>query len=130
MPVGPAERVRPDCQLGNLNDPALYRRDLRRGSASDRERPPVTGANGTLMAASHRGAGFPRAGAGKILPRPRRTVGGEKAGRPEPYKGARGREPPRGRFSGCSSPWCSSSLRIGANAPPFPGGSSVGRRGW
>jgi hypothetical protein len=44
-----------------------------------------------------RGAGFPRAGAGKILPRPRRTVGGEKAGRPEPYTGVRGREPPRGR---------------------------------
>ena len=31
--------------------------------------------------------GSPRAGAGKILPRPRRTVGGEKAGRPEPYTG-------------------------------------------
>ena len=35
-----------------------------------------------------------RASAGKILPRPRRTVGGEKAGRPEPYTGGRGREPP------------------------------------
>jgi hypothetical protein len=57
-------------------------------STTDRERPLVTGANGTLMART-RGAGFPRAGAGKILPRPRRTVGGEKAGRPEPYTGAR-----------------------------------------
>jgi hypothetical protein len=36
------------------------------------------------------GAGSPRAGAGKILPRPRRTVGGEKAGRPEPYTGGTG----------------------------------------
>jgi hypothetical protein len=34
-----------------------------------------------------------RAGAGKILPRPRRTVGGEKAGRPEPYKRGTGRQP-------------------------------------
>ena len=40
-----------------------------------------------------RGAGVPRAGAGKILPRPRRTVGGEKAGRPEPYTGVRGASP-------------------------------------
>ena len=84
--------------------------DLRVGvSASDRERPLVAGANCTLMAQT-RGAGFPRAGAGKILPRPRRTVGGEKAGRPEPYTGARGREPPRGPLSKCSSPWCSSSM--------------------
>ena len=37
--------------------------------------------------------GSPRAGAGKILPRPRRTVGGEKAGRPEPYTGVRGASP-------------------------------------
>ena len=41
-----------------------------------------------------RGAGFPRAGAGKILPRPRRTVGGEKAGRPEPYTGGTGARAP------------------------------------
>jgi hypothetical protein len=41
----------------------------------------------------YRGAGFPRAGAGKILPRPRRTVGGEKAGRPEPYTRGAGRQP-------------------------------------
>ena len=40
------------------------------------------------------GAGFPRAGAGKILPRPRRTVGGEKAGRPEPYTGGTGARAP------------------------------------
>ena len=41
-----------------------------------------------------RGAGFSRAGAGKILPRPRRTVGGEKAGRPEPYTGGTGARAP------------------------------------
>ena len=98
-------------------------------SGDDRGEPLVTGSNGPLMART-RGCGVPCAGAGKILPRPRRTVGGEKAGRPEPYKGARGREPPPGPLSKCSSPWCSTSLRIGANAPPFPGGSSVGRRGW
>jgi hypothetical protein len=40
------------------------------------------------------GCGVPCAGAGKILPRPRRTVGGEKAGRPEPYTGSTGREAP------------------------------------
>ena len=38
--------------------------------------------------------GSPRAGAGKILPRPRRTVGGEKAGRPEPYTGGTGARAP------------------------------------
>jgi hypothetical protein len=54
----------------------------------------LPGLTGTLMART-RGCGVPRAGAGKILPRPRRTVGGEKAGRPEPYKrGYGGREPP------------------------------------
>ena len=62
-------------------------------STIGRERPLVTGANGTLMART-RGAGFPRAGAGKILPRPRRTVGGEKAGRPEPYTGGTGARAP------------------------------------
>ena len=41
-------------------------------SVTDRGRPLVTSANGTLMARTQ-GAGFPRAGAGKILPRPRRT---------------------------------------------------------
>ena len=41
-----------------------------------------------------RGAGFPRAGAGEILSRPRRTVGGEKAGRPEPYTGGAGARAP------------------------------------
>jgi hypothetical protein len=89
-----------------------------------------------------RGAGVPRAGAGKILPRPRRTVGGEKAGRPEPYTGGRGREPPRGRFCGCWSPWRSSSaagwslmlLRVVADARPREtgaGGADAGgaRRG-
>ena len=55
---------------------------------------PYAGVNGPLMArATARGAGFPRAGAGKILPRPRRTVGAEKAGRPEPYAGVRGGSP-------------------------------------
>jgi len=39
--------------------------------------------------------GFLRAGAGKILPRPRRTVGGEEAGRPEPYKAGYGAAAPR-----------------------------------
>jgi hypothetical protein len=38
--------------------------------------------------------GSPRAGAGKIPPRPRRTVGGEKAGRPEPYTGGTGARAP------------------------------------
>ena len=47
-----------------------------------------------LMARQPWGAGFPRAGAGKILPRPRRTVGGEKAGRPEPYTGGTGARAP------------------------------------
>ena len=37
-------------------------------------------------------------------------------------RGARGREPPRERFSRSSSPWCSSSPGIGAYAPPFPWG--------
>ena len=46
------------------------------------------------MARQPWGAGFPRAGAGKILPRPRRTVGGEKAGRPEPYTGGTGARAP------------------------------------
>ena len=64
--------------------------------------------------------GSPRAGAGKILPRPRRTVGGEKAGRPEPYTGGTGREPPPGPLSKCSSSWCSSSLRIGAKCATLP----------
>jgi hypothetical protein len=69
--------------------------DLRVGvSASDRERPLVAGANCTLIARRSRGRGVPRAGAGKILPRPRRTVGGEKAGRPEPYKGGTGARAP------------------------------------
>jgi hypothetical protein len=36
--------------------------------SGDRGEPLVTGANGTLMARPP-GAGFPRAGAGKILPR-------------------------------------------------------------
>ena len=46
-----------------------------------------------------RGAGFPRAGAGKILPRPRRTVGGETAGPTSPYARGQGAEPPRRPFS-------------------------------
>ena len=69
--------------------------DLRVGvSASDRERPLVAGANCTLIARRSQGCGVPRAGAGKILPRPRRTVGGEKAGRPEPYTGGTGARAP------------------------------------
>jgi hypothetical protein len=75
----------------------------------DRGEPLVTGSNGTLMARP-RGAGSPRAGAGKILPRPRRTVGGEKAGRPEPYKGGTGARAPAWTFFKCSSSWCRSSL--------------------
>ena len=59
----------------------------------DRGEPLVTGSNGPLMART-RGCGVPRAGAGKILPRPRRTVGGEKAGRPEPYTGGTGARAP------------------------------------
>ena len=49
-------------------------------SRDDRGEPLVTGSNGPLMART-RGCGVPRAGVGKILPRPRRTSGGEKAGR-------------------------------------------------
>ena len=49
-------------------------------SVTDRGRPLVTSANGTLMARTQ-GAGFPRAGAGKILPRPRRTSGVKQRGR-------------------------------------------------
>jgi hypothetical protein len=60
-------------------------------SITDRERPLVTGANGTLMART-RGWGLPRAGAGKILPRPHRTVGVKKR-RPEPYTRGAGRQP-------------------------------------
>ena len=51
-----------------------------------------------------RGAGFPRAGAGKILPRPRRTVGGEEAGRPEPYKAGHGAAAPRDGSAGAGRP--------------------------
>ena len=64
-------------------------------SGDDRGEPLVTG--------SHRHANGPDSGVrgslavvqGRSCPRPRRTVGGEKAGRPEPYKrGYGGREPP------------------------------------
>jgi hypothetical protein len=40
------------------------------------------------------GAGFPRAGAGKILPRPRRTSGGETAGPTRPYAAGSGAAAP------------------------------------
>ena len=42
-----------------------------------------------------RGAGFSRAGAGKILPRPRRTVGGEKSGATGAIHGGYGGASPR-----------------------------------
>ena len=57
----------------------------------------------------------PRAGAGKILPRPRRTAGGEKAGRPEPYK----------RGTGARAPAWDGSVGAGR-----PGARRRRRRGW
>ena len=60
----------------------------------DRGEPLVTGSNGSANGPDSGVPGFPRAGAGKILPRPRRTVGGEKAGRPEPYTGGTGARAP------------------------------------
>jgi hypothetical protein len=69
------------------------------------------------------GCGVPRAGAGKILPRPRRTVGGEEAGH--------GASAPAWRFCGCWSPSCSPSsacwplvlLRVVADAWPREAGA-------
>jgi hypothetical protein len=81
----------------------------------------------TLMART-RGAGFPRAGARKILPRPRRTVGVKKRGDRSHTRGARGREPPLGPLSRCSSPWCSSSAALARTRHTSPGGSSSRRR--
>ena len=98
-------------------------------SGDDRGEPLVTGSNGPLMART-RGAGFPRAGAGKILPRPRRTVGGEKAGRPEPYTGGTGARAPA---------WTALQVLVALvlvvspyrrERATLPWGSSVGRRGW
>jgi hypothetical protein len=54
------------------------------------------------------GARFPR-WCRKILPRPRRTVGGEKAATGA-IQGGTGARAPRGRFSRCSSSWCRSPL--------------------
>ena len=65
--------------------------------------------------------GSPRAGAGKILPRPRRTVGVKKRGDRSHTRGARGREPPRGPFSKCSPPWCSSPLGYEPFVPRIAG---------
>ena len=74
--------------------------DLRVGvSASDREDPLVAGANCTLIARRSQGCGVLHAGAGKILPRPRRTVLGETAGRPEPYAAGCGAAAPGVRES-------------------------------
>ena len=64
---------------------------------SSREVPRITVRSSTQRARPERpveGAGFPRADAGKILPRPRRTVGGETAGRPEPYAAGYGAAAP------------------------------------
>jgi len=54
---------------------------------------------GALPSGNPSGCGVPRAGAGKILPRPRRTVGGETAGRPEPYAAGSGAAAPGGDSS-------------------------------
>ena len=74
--------------------------EFRIGSPSDTF-PSAPLSSDALPPANHRSApanhgvrGSPRAGAGKILPRPRRTVGGEKAGRPEPYTGGTGARAP------------------------------------
>ena len=74
------------------------------------------------MARQPWGAGFPRAGAGKILPRPRRTVGGEKAGRPEPYTGGTGARAPAWTTLQVLIALVLVVSYIGANAPPFPWG--------
>jgi hypothetical protein len=93
--------------------------DLRVGvSASDRERPLVAGANCTTIT----GYGVP--------PRWRREdpaacrVGSEglKQRGDSPYAAGSGAAAPSGPDSSRrSSPWCSSSLCIGANAPPVLG---------
>jgi hypothetical protein len=61
-----------------------------KGSTTDRERPPITKANGTPIM----GCGFPRAGAGKILPRAAQAVEGLKQGGRQPIRrGVRGGSP-------------------------------------
>jgi len=62
-------------------------------SASDRKRPPVTGANGTLMARRSRGAGFPALVQGRScrVRVGRRVV--ERQGRRAHRRGVRGGSP-------------------------------------
>ena len=97
--AGDGNRTR-TVSLGSRTIRRSYCRDLRwKVSATDRERPPVTGVNGTLMARQPWGAGFPALVQGRscrvrVGRCHRQTVGGEKAGRPEPYTGGAGARAP------------------------------------
>jgi hypothetical protein len=73
------------------------------------------------MARQPWGAGLPCAGAGKILPRPRRTVGGEKRGDRSHTRRARGREPPCGTALQVLVALVLVVFCIGAKAPLFRG---------
>jgi hypothetical protein len=70
-----------------------------------------------------RGAGFPRAGAGKILPRAAQAAGWWNTRGGEPIdSGVPGAASPRCRqFPRRPAPWCSPSPGTGANAPPSLG---------